>query len=159
MKKLIPLLSVCLLSLAAVAARSPSSPFFQMRLVLDAPSADSEQMVLVQPGKNSAPKETLYVQKTVLLDQTALKSAVTTRGADGSPRIAITFTDAGTKRFAEMTRQCVGKRLAVVIDGRLYSAPKIRMEIPGGKAEINGSFSEEEARSLAAKITEALQRR
>jgi SecD/SecF fusion protein len=99
----------------------------------------------------------LHVQHLVLLDQSALKSAtVTTNQPDGSPRIAIAFTDDGKKRFAEVTRQNVGRRLAIVIDGQLYCAPKIMTEIPGGTAEITGGFSQQEAKELAAKITESI---
>jgi SecD/SecF fusion protein len=72
--------------------------------------------------------------------------------------IQIVFTADGKKRFAEVTRESVGRRLAIVIDGRLHSAPRIMTAIPGGKAEISGSFSEPEARELAAKITASLTR-
>ena len=74
----------------------------------------------------------------------------------GHSRIEITFSDEGRKKFAEVTREKIGQRLAIVIDGQLYSAPTIRTEIPGGKAEISGNFSKEEANVLAAKIIQAI---
>jgi preprotein translocase subunit SecD len=160
MKTLVRLLSVSAVAFAAVATDSPAPPIFQLRLVLDAPSAEAEQMVAVHKSEDAAKAERLYVQKKVLLDQTALKSAkVTTDRRTGNPLIEITFTAEGRKRFAEVTRENVGRRLAIVIEGRLYSAPTIRTEIPGGRAEISGSFSEPEARELAAKITESLTKR
>jgi len=55
-----------------------------------------------------------------------------------------------------MTRRNVGKRLAIIIDGQVYSAPVIRTEISGGKAEISGNFSEQEAKDLAKKMSEAV---
>jgi preprotein translocase subunit SecD len=156
MKTLIALIAVCLVAWAADAADSSAPPVFQIRLVLDAPSGDSEQMTIVSQVR----KEAVDVQKTVLLDQTALKSAqVTTEKSSREPRIEIVFTDSGRKQFAEVTRQNIGKRLAIVIHGRLYCTPTIRAEIPGGKAEISGDFSEQEAKNLAAKITEATKKR
>jgi preprotein translocase subunit SecD len=125
--------------------------------VLDAPSVETEQIVVVHRNEDAARAERLNVQKKVLLDQTALKSAkVTVDKRSGNPLIEITFTAEGRKRFAEVTRENVGRRLAIVIEGELYSAPTIRTGIPGGRAEVSGSFSEAEARELAAKITEAL---
>lgn len=50
-------------------------------------------------------------------------------------------------------------RLYSIIDGQLYCAPEIATEIPGGKAEISGQFSEQEANDLAAKLTKAMQKR
>ena len=160
MKTFVRLLFACVVPLAALAASSPAAPIFQLRQVLDAPSGDAEQMVLVHKSGDTAQPERLYVQKKVLLDQTALKSArVIADKRSGNPLIEIVFTAEGKKQFAEVTRGNVGRRLAIVIEGRLCSAPVIRTEIPGGRAEISGSFNGPEARELAAKITESLTKR
>jgi SecD/SecF fusion protein len=82
----------------------------------------------------------------------------TTTDHFGHQEIAITFNANGAKRFAEVTRDSIGKRLAIVIDGKLYSAPTIRSEIPGGKAVISGNFSKEEAKELVAKMNGALKK-
>ena len=158
-KELFQLLSVCFLSLGAFAADSSSSPVFQMRLVADAASSDSEQMVVLDKSKDASQKETLHVLKNILIDQSAVKSATVTKDKQfGHPQIEIGFTSEGKKRFAEVTRESVGKRLAIVIGGQLYSAPRIMMEIPGGSAIISGSFSEQEAKELVTQITESLKR-
>ena len=92
-----------------------------------------------------------------MLDQTDLKSAtVSTNAQMGTRQIDISFTDKGTKRFAEVTRQNIGKRLAIIIGGQIYSAPVIQSEIASGNGQITGSFSEQEARDLAAKMTKTL---
>jgi SecD/SecF fusion protein len=77
----------------------------------------------------------------------------------GHPQIEITFSEEGRKRFAEITRQKLGQRLAILIDGQLYCAPTVKTEIAGGKAEISGSFSKQEANALAAKIIQAIKKR
>jgi preprotein translocase subunit SecD len=55
----------------------------------------------------------------------------------------------GARRFERITSDNVGKRLAIVLDGTVYSAPVIRERIAGGQAQITGSFTPEEARDLA----------
>jgi RNA polymerase sigma factor (sigma-70 family) len=142
-------------ALSSDTSADPAPSVFQFRLVLNAPSAKAEPMTVVRPDAKTA--KTLYVQKKVLLDQTDLKLAsVITNQPAGKPWIQITFTDAGAKRFAKVTRQNIGKQLAIIIDGRLYSAPTIRSEIRGGRAEITGNFSEPEAQDLAAKINQSV---
>jgi preprotein translocase subunit SecD len=159
MKNIVSIVSGCLVTLAAVAADSSSSKVFQMRLVANKPSSETEQMTVVQKWHGKEQKEDLFVQKAALLDQTDLKSAtVSTSTPTGAPVIDIAFTDKGAKHFAEVTRQNIGKRLAIIIDGQVYSAPVIRAEITGGAAQISGSFSEQEARDLAAKISKTLQK-
>jgi beta-lactamase regulating signal transducer with metallopeptidase domain len=139
-------------------ATSSRRSVFQIRLVLDAPSDDSEQMPLVYQNGSAAshrPAAVFNVQKTVLLDRSAVESAALTKDQRGSPRIEITLTSNGRKQFADVTREHLHKWLAIVIDGQVWSAPTVASEISGGKAEINGSFSEQEAKVLTAKINEA----
>jgi preprotein translocase subunit SecD len=156
-RKIVQLISIWLLPLVAIAADSSASPFFQIRLVLDAPSDHSTQMVLVSKGTYGDHKETLNVQDTVLLDETALSSAAaTTDEISHLSSIEIAFNKEGAKRFAQLTRQNIGNRLAIIIGGHVYCAPVIREEIPGGKGRISGDFRPEEARALAAKISAIL---
>jgi RNA polymerase sigma factor (sigma-70 family) len=150
-------MTVALSSDTSAGNDNPAPSVFQFRLVLNAPSAKADPMTVVQPDADAKTAQTLYVQKKVLLDQTDLKSAsVITNQSAGKPRIDITFTDAGAKRFAKVTRQNIGKRLAIIIDGRLYSAPTIRSEIPGGQAQVTGNFSVQEANDLAEKINQSV---
>jgi hypothetical protein len=62
--------------------------------------------------------------------------------------IELQFTDDGAKRFAQITRTNVDRRLAVVMQGRVLCAPRIASEIPGGKVVIAGRFSEAESTEL-----------
>lgn len=125
---------------------------FEMRLVEDQPSDDSKPMKLIHGRQGDGVSEVLYVQDTVLMDQTALKAATLQTDRLGHPAIGIVMTQAGQKRFADVTRDSIGKRLAIIIDGQIYSAPKIMAEIPGGKATISGDFSRTEAQELVSKI-------
>lgn len=98
----------------------------------------------------------LYVEKAVLLDQRAIKSAKPGKDGLGHPMLDIKFTQSGAKQFAVITRQNINKQIAIIMDGKVCSAPVIRSEILGGSAQISGSFSEQEVKELARKINEAV---
>ncbi|GAB4163884.1 MAG: protein translocase subunit SecD [Geothermobacteraceae bacterium] len=65
------------------------------------------------------------------------------------PYVAIEFNSIGAKRFDQVTAANVGRRMAIVLDDTVYSAPVIRERISGGSAQISGSFTEQEATDLA----------
>lgn len=67
----------------------------------------------------------------------------------GNWQVAIEFDATGSRIFSEVTEQNVGKHLAIILDGNVYSAPRINERIPGGRAVITGQFTVEEARDLA----------
>jgi len=137
------------------AAASPNNPApFQMQLVRDDPAEDTESMTNNASG---AGEEILHLQKAPLMDCSAISSAtVTTDPASSASQINIAFSAVGKELFAAITRENLNKRLAIVLDGHVYSAPLIREEISEGKAQITGSFTEDEARELAAKINDAV---
>ena len=55
----------------------------------------------------------------------------------------------GIKQFAQITKDNIGERLAIVLDGNVYTAPRINESIPSGEAVISGRFSPDEAKDLA----------
>ncbi len=65
------------------------------------------------------------------------------------PYVAMDFNAVGAKRFDQITAANVGKRMAIVLDDTVYSAPVIRERISGGSAQVSGSFTEQEATDLA----------
>ncbi len=66
----------------------------------------------------------------------------------GAPAISLAFNDEGAKLFAKVTEENVGQVLAILLDGQPLSLPKINEPIKNGKAQINGSFSPDEAKKL-----------
>ncbi len=63
--------------------------------------------------------------------------------------VSISFDNVGARDFSNTTRRNVGKQLAIVLDGRVYSAPNINERIPSGNAQITGTFSRADAERLA----------
>jgi preprotein translocase subunit SecD len=66
--------------------------------------------------------------------------------------ILISFTESGSKVWQEMTRNCIDKSIAIVVDGQVYAAPVVKSEIINGKCMLSGHFSVEEANVLASLI-------
>jgi SecD/SecF fusion protein len=86
-----------------------------------------------------------------------IKSAMVIRGNLGEPEISFSLDSKGTEKFGQITRENVGQRLAIVLDGELYSAPVIRSAIETGNGTISGSFDQKTAFELANVLENPLQ--
>jgi SecD/SecF fusion protein len=73
------------------------------------------------------------------------------------PQIALEFNSEGAQLFGQITADNVGRRMAIILDGKLASAPNINEPIPGGRAQISGSYTEKEAFELANVLQNPLQ--
>jgi preprotein translocase subunit SecD len=92
----------------------------------------------------------LVVQRKALLTGADLATArVSIDQTTSEPYVSLEFNPTGAKVFGEVTEVNVGKRLAIVLDGNVHSAPVIRERIPSGQAQITGGFTTEEATDLA----------
>ncbi len=78
--------------------------------------------------------------------------AAATMDQFGNYEVALQFNSRGRRDFARITAENVGRRLAIVLDGTVYSAPNINEPIAGGRASISGQFGPEEAHRLASVI-------
>jgi preprotein translocase subunit SecD len=105
----------------------------------------------VDPQTKAERKIPYVVQKRTLLTGAELNRAEVQAdpNAAGSWQVAIDFNAAGARIFGEVTEQNVGRYLAIILDGNVYSAPRINERIPGGRAVITGQFTVEDARDLA----------
>ncbi len=113
---------------------------------------DDEIYFLVERDRQTGRviKKPLLLKKRAVLTGDMVKTArVRIGGVYNEPYVALEFTDRGARIFARVTEENVGKRLAIVLDDVVRSAPVIREKIPGGQAQITGSFTYEEAADLA----------
>jgi SecD/SecF fusion protein len=78
-----------------------------------------------------------------------IENAMAVRGNLGEPQIDFRLNSEGAKRFGEVTRNNIGQRLAIILDGELYSAPVIQSAIETGSGQITGHFTVEQAQELA----------
>ena len=93
--------------------------------------------------------ESVLVKKRPEMTGSAIKSAMVVRGNLGEPEIQFTLNGPGAERFGEITRDNLHQRLAIVLDGELYSAPVIQSPIETGSGQITGQFDQKEAFELA----------
>ncbi|MBF0179117.1 MAG: protein translocase subunit SecD [Magnetococcales bacterium] len=91
----------------------------------------------------------LLVKKRASLTGELLTDARVNFDQYGEPLVSIVFNHQGARKFAQVTGEHVGERLAIVLDDKIYSAPVLREKIEGGRAQITGNFSMEEAHDLA----------
>ena len=87
--------------------------------------------------------------KTVLTGDLLSDANVRIDTRFNDPYVSIDFNAVGAKRFDQITAANVGRRMAIVLDDTVYSAPVIRERISGGSAQVSGSFTEQEATDLA----------
>jgi preprotein translocase subunit SecD len=107
-----------------------------------------------ETGKVS--RQPTLVYKQTLLTGDRLKEAKVSIDEYGKPAISITFDADGARVFDRITGENVGKQLAIVLDGVIHSAPRIKDRISGGSAQITGSFTHDEAAKLAIVLRESL---
>jgi protein-export membrane protein SecD len=104
----------------------------------------------VEPGADPASADKWVVRKEVLVTGEMLVDA--SSGLDArtnQPVVNFRFNQTGAKRFADITRENVGRPFAIVLDGEVLSAPVIREPILGGSGQISGNFTFESANDLA----------
>jgi SecD/SecF fusion protein len=137
---------------------------FGTPLTLGETPAGYEILTLEQDVRGQTITEEVYVKRLPEMTGEGVSGAYPVMDEFGRFKINLKFDDEGGKRFAAVTREIAGystqltqqsgnpnarARLAIVLDGKLYSAPGVAEEISGGSAEISGSFSQREAFELS----------
>ena len=83
------------------------------------------------------------------LDGGVVTDARVQYGNNGSPEVSMSMNAEGANTWARMTKDNIGKQIAIVLDGMVYSYPTVQSEISGGSSQITGNFTIEEAEDLA----------
>ncbi|MEE9904048.1 protein translocase subunit SecD [Chlorobium sp.] len=113
---------------------------------------DSELLLAARPdqlqdGQNYYP--VFLLRKTAELTGGVITEAKATFSAEGAqPEVLMEMNSEGTAKWARITGANIGKRIAIVLDGAVYSAPVVQSKIPNGNSVINGIESVEEAKDL-----------
>ncbi|WP_028574988.1 protein translocase subunit SecD [Desulfonatronovibrio hydrogenovorans] len=132
----------------------------EFKLVDEDADPQRAEQGIVPPGSR------LYYQQVTLADGTTVDEPVVLRAETvmtgeyitnahtafdqyNQPYVAIAFDNRGSRIFERVTGENVRKRLAIVLDGNVYSTPVIQERISGGRASITGRFTVDEAHDLA----------
>jgi len=95
---------------------------------------------------------TITFKKTELTGRFLKKADLEFDPKTYSPIVTLEFNEEGAKIFQELTKRNIGKRIAIYIDDNLISAPTVQEEISGGKAQITGKFTIQEAKELVRNL-------
>jgi SecD/SecF fusion protein len=153
----LPGLSAAVQEEARIAIQKPA--FLQFKIVH--PDSDKDRDAgIAQPGyefirrKDRLPNgqertEVVEVKKNKADMTGGIKSAMVVRGNMGEPEISFTLDSKHADEFGQLTRDHVHERMAIVLDGELYSAPVINSPIETGSGQITGQFDQKSAFELA----------
>ncbi len=83
------------------------------------------------------------------LEGDVIVSATDDYDNNGRPSVSMTMNSDGARRWAQLTKQNIGKPIAIALDGYIYSAPNVQNEITGGQSQITGQFTQEDTKDLA----------
>lgn len=158
--KAFSLTAICGVTFASIIAAVVSAqtfPVFSLRVIdraatlnTVAPSGD-DLVRAYEPGKAVPPAFLLRRQGTI--QGNVVSEAHVTTGPDGKPMIQFTLTPAARDEFASLSRQNVGRRVAVVVNNSVVASPVIKEPMLGGRGQISGNYTKAEASALASAMT------
>jgi preprotein translocase subunit SecD len=108
----------------------------------------------IPPGSEVLPSEDNYAPAYVLRKRAVVAGDELTSSAqsfdqNGKPAVSFAFNGSGSRKFGDATARNIGKRFAIVLDGKVISAPNILNPITGGSGQITGNFTVESASELS----------
>ena len=121
------------------------------RIRVEIPNVSDPNQILTIIG---TPAQLYFVDESGnnLMEGGMVKNAQAAQDQDGKPCIAFELTDEGAKIFAEATAANLGKTISITLDGETISRATVNTVIAGGKGEITGNFTADEAKNLATLI-------
>lgn len=141
----------------------------EYRLIVELPGIDKPQealsligqtaslafatpVYLSNPASPSAAPQLVDFAPSDLTGNDLLSAAVTWETQDRQPAVSLKFKDGGRDKFAKLTKQYLGKPIAILLDQSVLSAPTVQSEIDSGNAVITGKFTINEAKFLATQL-------
>jgi len=126
-----------------------ATPYLEFKT--ERPEAERDEILAAQKN-NQRMNEDPYFVSTQLTGRYLKKATLNFDRTTYAPSILLEFNDEGGKIFAQITKENVGKRVAIYLDGAPISVPVVREEITNGHAQITGDFKPEEAKELVRNL-------
>lgn len=130
-----------------------------IKLIGETPLLDFRKEISLDEGEAAAlnvdaatGEVSQFFERTELTGKNLKRSTVEFDQVTGTPTVNLEFDGAGSELFATLTRENIGKRVAIYLDGVPISAPVVQSEITNGKAVITGGFTLDEAKQLARRL-------
>lgn len=118
------------------------------RIIIELPGVKDPEKAIETIGKTAVMEFKNEEGQTVLTGND-LKDAKEAMGPNNSSVVNIEFTSAGAEKFGALTEANVGRHISIMLDGKVLTSPVVNEPIRGGKAQISGSRTLEEAKNLA----------
>lgn len=116
------------------------------------PKEETEAMLKEYEATGQVPQDDPYFLPTALTGRFLKKAYLDFDQTTMQPQISLEFNDEGASLFQKITGENIGKPIAIYLDGIPISAPNVREEISGGKAQITGQFTPEEAKTMVSRL-------
>ncbi len=145
MRTLYLILSLSLV--APLACRAEAPPVFALALASDTPQEGYQPTPFLHPPKDG-PNE-IYVESKPRFTSADIESAQHVPDQQGLPSVAVTLTEKAGQRMLALTKQATGQRMAVIINGKVLTAPVIHGSFGQSFYVSGGNMSREEAHELA----------
>ncbi len=139
--RVLPLIAFALLFPTAVGWADDPAPTLEFRLAEDTETPGWEQMT--EPGS----EKPIFVSPKASLNGTHVEKVSFYKDGRGNPSIGLTLTDDGAKLMEATTSRNLGKKLAIVLDGEVVSAPTVRSTV-AKEVQITGRFGKEDLLKL-----------
>lgn len=143
MRQFVAVLAFLFIAVMGCQEAEKTPDLIEFRLAEDEPGEGLTEMIMSGPEDQK-----FYVHEEVMLSSKDIAEATVEKLPTGA-QISVVMTELGAEKLARLTRNNIGKRVAMLIRGELASAPTIRDEIREGRAVITGDFTYEEASAIA----------
>jgi len=118
---------------------------------IEAPKSAPQKATVDKDGKVTLDVNSQFVS-TELTGRYLKKATLEFDENTREPKVSLQFDDVGTKLFAQITKNNIGKMVAIYLDGAPISTPVVREEIPNGQAVISGNFTPIEAKTFVGRL-------
>ena len=125
------------------------TPYLEFKT--ERPEAEQKAILEAQKSEKRLSEDPYFVS-TPLTGRFLSKAVLDFDSSTGQPTVILEFNEEGENIFSAITRENIGKRIAIYLDGLAISAPVVREEIKSGRAQISGNFSPAEARTLVRNL-------
>jgi preprotein translocase subunit SecD len=115
---------------------------FEVRLAASEPGSHLKEMILFKSDLKFFVDDSVFLQNKDIASTTVIDK-------ETHPKVLVKLTDNGAKKFADFTQENIGRNAAILVGGKLVSAPRINAKIDGGKLIIIGYFTLVESKKIA----------
>ena len=145
-------LAAALVFLSGIAEASVAQSAEKPRVTFELRRAEGKPAGGLTQATVAGTRDKVYLHKEAVLTNQNIASARVATDVEGKPAVEITLTEEGQKKLAKLTEDHQGKPLAILVAGKVISAPIVREKIDGDKVLIGGRFTKEEAERIAKGI-------